>query len=101
MPITVPTQPVSLINIAEATNASQIGLSWQAPQSDGGSQIIDYTLWSDAGLQGLFTPIAINLTSTSFTVKGLSKGSTYQFKVSARNAVGQGPFSLPISVTAA
>lgn len=96
--LTVPSMPVSFLYIETNTNATQIELSWQAPQSDGGTPIIDYTLWSDAGS---LSPIAFNLTSTSYTVGGLRKGSTYQFKVSARNAVGQSPFSLPISVTAA
>ena len=38
----VPDAPVALFNNAAVTAAGVIGLTWQAPTTNGGSQLIDY-----------------------------------------------------------
>jgi hypothetical protein len=39
--------------------------------------------------------------STSYTKTGLSAGTTYKFKVSARNSIGTGFFSTEFTIVAA
>ena len=47
------------------------------------------------------TEVATGVTSTSYTQNGLSAGTTYAFKVRARNAVGLSSYSQVISIVAA
>ena len=76
--ITAPDAPENLVNNAAATSSSQIGLSWAAPLSDGGSEITSYTVSYDLESNGAyFIPIASGVTTTSFIAYGMSKGSTY------------------------
>lgn len=46
----VPDAPVSLANNVPVTSASQVGLTWNAGTSNGGSAITDYEVWYDAGV---------------------------------------------------
>ena len=39
-------------------------------------------------------------TKAQMTIKGLSSGTRYWFRVAAVNAAGQGPWSQPVSVVA-
>jgi len=45
--MTVPDAPINIVNVVTVTSATQIGLSWTAGHSTGGSPIIDYRIWSD------------------------------------------------------
>ncbi len=65
------------------------GLTWTAPSSDGGSPITGYrvTPYVNGSPQ---TPIATGSTATSFTVTGLTNGTTYTFTVAATNSTGYG-----------
>lgn len=44
---------------------------------------------------------ASGVTSTSYTKTGLSAGTTYKFKVSARNSIGTGTTTSEFSIVAA
>jgi hypothetical protein len=46
-------------------------------------------------------PVIANLAATSYLVTGLSVGSTYNFKVDARNAFGYSEFSEIVTTLAA
>jgi hypothetical protein len=81
----VTTVPSAPLNITLVVGDSQIKLSWAAPASDGGSEIIRYEVmkdgdaeWTDVGLE------------TSYTFTGLTNGEEYTFKVRAVNDVGAG-----------
>ena len=65
-------------------------LTWAAPFGDGGSPIIGYTVTEiidGAARAPVDTP------STTLAFPSLLDGTTYSFRVVARNAVGSGPFT--------
>jgi titin len=79
-----PNPPVSVSGTA---GDGQVAVSW-IPGSDGGSLVTDYLLQYSAN-QTAWTQIDDGQsTSTSYTVTGLTNGTAYYFRVSARTAVG-------------
>ena len=85
-PATVPSAPGGLLAIS---GDAQITLNWNAPSSDGGDFITTYSIYrgtssgnetflQDTGSAGL-----------SFIDIGLNNGTTYYYKVSAKNPVGE------------
>jgi hypothetical protein len=70
-------------------------LSWLAPIFNGGSPVIDYQISSDLASGNNFVVIATGVTTS------LTEGSTYQFKVEARNVYGLSTFSNTVSILAA
>jgi len=83
--------------VATAGNA-QIGLTWQAPSSNGGSSITNYKIYRGTSSNGetLLATIGIMLTYTDTAV---TNGVTYYYQVSAMNAAGEGPRSSEASAT--
>lgn len=45
--LTIPDAPLTLVNNLAVTFGTTIGLTWTSGVSDGGTPVIDYTLWSD------------------------------------------------------
>jgi hypothetical protein len=86
---TVPWAPTSVVGAAQDRAVS---LSWSAPASDGGSSITGYRITPYIGTTAQ-APILTNSTNTSYTVTGLTDGTTYTFTVAAINKVGTGPDS--------
>jgi titin len=85
--LTVPGEPTALANVPTVTNAIQVGLEWTAPSEDGGSVVIDYkVLYGEQ--TGSYNNEIAGITTTSFTVIGLTTGTVYKFKVQARNEYG-------------
>ena len=88
-------------------SVDSIEIRWSAP-SDGGSAIIDYGVFWDNGIGGgVFIYTGSTDGYLTFTVpvseesNALIAGRTYEFKVSALNAVGVGEQSDAIAVIAA
>lgn len=96
----VPDAPVTLANNAAVTASTQVGLTWSAGAFNGGSPIIDYKLSYDQGT-GTWTQFADGITTTSYTVTGLTPDTVYAFKVEARNLIGFSLESVEVSVRAA
>ena len=98
VPVTVPGAPTGL---AAVPGNGQVTLSWAAPASDGGSPVSGYIIYqgtSPGGETG--TPVnGSPVTATSYTVTGLTNGTTYYFKVVAVNAAGLSPLSEEASAT--
>ena len=97
-PVTVPGAPAGL---SASPGNARVTLSWAAPASDGGSAVTGYIIYQgtspggETGTQVNGSPV----TATSYTVAGLTNGTTYYFKAIAVNAVGLSPLSEEASAT--
>ena len=91
-PATTPGTPV----VSRTAGNASVSLSWPAP-ANGGSAITSYKIYrsTTTGTETLLTSTA----STSFNDTGLTNGTTYFYKVSAVNAVGEGSQSAEVSAT--
>ncbi|MEY4742715.1 MAG: hypothetical protein RIR34_54, partial [Actinomycetota bacterium] len=87
----VPDAPTGL-TVSGATSSS-INLAWTAPSS-GTQSISDYTIQYSANSGSTWTTFAHTAsTATSATVSGLTKATSYIFKVAAVSSVGTGSYS--------
>jgi predicted phage tail protein len=99
-PATVPGAPTGL---GATRGNTTVALSWKAPSSNGGSAITGYNVYegtspgAEAGTPVNTSPI----TGTSYTVRGLTNGTTYYFTVKAVNAAGSSAASNEASATPA
>ena len=96
----VPDAPLGLANNLQVTFGTLIGLTWAPGPQAGGTPVLDYTLWSDQG-SGSYQPVVSGLASTAYTVSGLSLGTSYTFRVQARNAFGLSDFTYSVAILAA
>ena len=98
IPVTVPGAPAGL---TATPGNGKVTLSWAAPASDGGSPVSGYIIYqgtSPGGETG--APVSGSMvTATSYTVTGLTNGTTYYFRLVAVNAVGLSPLSAEASAT--
>jgi hypothetical protein len=85
----IPDEPTNLIEKPGETTSTQIGLSWDAPNFNGGSPILDYRIWYDNGLGGTenFVELA-TVSELTYLATGLTQGNLYQFYVESRNLYG-------------
>ena len=88
-PVGLPAAPTTVL--ATAGNG-QASLSWTAG-SNGGSTIAGYKVEKEMGGNWITVSADTQSTSTSYTVTGLTNGSSYTFRVSAITARGTGPAS--------
>ena len=84
-----------------SVTAKTVGLTWSAPESDGGRPVTEYVVEQRLATKRAWKTIE----STSLleaTASKLKTGSPYVFRVAAKNDVGLGPFAeLPQPVTPA
>jgi fibronectin type 3 domain-containing protein len=75
-----------------------VALAWSAPSSDGGSAITGYKVYrgTASGGETLLTTLG---NVTSWTDTGAANGTTYYYKVTAFNSVGEGAASNELSAT--
>ena len=97
-PMTTPGVPTSLGGTAGDT---QVGLSWTAPTSDGGSALTGYRVESSTNSGSSWSTVVADTgsTSTSYTATSLANGTEYLFRVSAINVVGAGSASSSATAT--
>ncbi|HEX5457182.1 MAG TPA: fibronectin type III domain-containing protein, partial [Candidatus Nitrosotalea sp.] len=87
-PVTVSTPPTGLV--ATTASSSQITLSWNTPNNNGGSQITGYKIQRsiDAGSSWSVLTSNTGSTTTVYSDAGLASSTTYTYRVSAINSVG-------------
>ena len=87
---------------ADSENGA-VELWWDPPEFDGGSPITDYeyNYRQSGGSWNGWTATGTTLKEYDmyYSVSGLTNGTTYQFKVRAKNAVGTGPSTETLSAT--
>jgi hypothetical protein len=97
-PAAVVTRP-SAPTLTASDGTGSVNLSWTKP-SDGGSAILFYNIYraTSPGGEGS-TPYKQNVSGTTYTDTGVSNGTTYYYKVTAVNSVGEGLASNEASAT--
>ncbi len=89
-PAGVPLSPSSITGTGLGGSTT---IEWIVPTSDGGSAITDYVIEYSVAGSGTWTTFADGTsTATTATITGLTAGSSYEFRVSAKNLIGS---SLP------
>ncbi len=94
VPATVPGSPSNLLT--QPSDAT-ITLSWSQPASDGGKAIVAYQVYRriSGGSWAQITQTA----NRQYTDSGLVNGRTYDYYLTATNAMGAGPASSAVSAT--
>lgn len=95
MPVGPPTAP---LNPQGLPGDSQVSLSWDVPASDEGSPITNYSMYRGltSGGEAFLVRIGDVL---SYDDIGLTNGQPYYYRISASNAVGEGPLSEEVEAT--
>src|SRR3989441_687098 len=85
-----PSPPTGLA--ASASSSSQISLGWTAPADNGGSAITGYKIdrSTDGGLTWSTIVSNSGSTATTYSDTGLTRATTYTYRVSAINSAGTG-----------
>ena len=97
-PTAPPEPPGTPTDLQALAGDGTVSLSWTAPSFDGGSPITGYRVYrgtSPGGETFLQSTGAV----TSFHDSGLVNGTTYYYKVTALNAIGEGSLSNEASAT--
>ena len=92
---TVPTAPQSL-TVTEGSQVQELDASWQAPSSNGGSDVTGYKVQWKEEADSWDTDADVSEaaeTGTTHTITGLTGGVEYAVRVIATNDVGDGPAS--------
>jgi type II secretory pathway pseudopilin PulG len=86
--ITAPTAPSGLAGVG---GSGQVTLTWSAPSSNGGSAITSYKVYrgTSSGGEAYITTLGNVLTTTD---TGLAASTTYYYKVTAVNIVGESTY---------
>ena len=97
----VPTAPLSLA-VTPGDQSQELHASWQAPSSNGGSDVTGYKVQWKESTDSWDTEADVSeatVTGTSHTITSLTGGVEYRVRVSALNDVGTGPASAEASGT--
>lgn len=97
----VPDAPIDLLNDGSVTSDTVIRFTWTDGASDGGSPVLDYSVyWDNAGSE--FVLLASQFVEQYYmTTATLTPGAFYKFKVTSRNSVGDSQMSAEIEILAA
>jgi hypothetical protein len=85
--------PAAPLNPWATAGDASATISWQAPSDPGSSAVLSYEVVASPG----GATCSATAPDVSCTVPGLTNGSSYTFKVRARNGIGWSPLSTPTS----
>jgi len=92
--------PHNPVNLAITIGDTEVTLSWSPPLSNGGVAITDYVIEYKLSSGGVWVVYGDGSSdNTTADVLGLANDTSYDFRVSAVNPIGQGPASSIISGT--
>ncbi len=92
--------PQKPLNLAVSIGDRSVDLSWSQPASDGGSTVTDYVVEYQLTSGGVWATFVDGVgTSTVATVTNLTNDTSYDFRVSAVNSIGQGAPSSEVTGT--
>jgi len=93
VPGVLPSAPLNLSGVPDAANRT-VSLFWNPPATLGLPNLTDYAVEYRPQGTGPFTVFADGVQSTTgAVVTGIVPGGTYEFRVKATNAVGDGPYA--------
>ena len=93
-PFTVPSEP---LNPAASGNLERITVTWNAPASNGGSDILSYQLYRGTASGNLAPRATLPASARNFHDADVLAGTQYFYRVAAVNGVGEGPPSNEVS----
>lgn len=97
----MPDAPIDLTNDLTTTTDLVIRFTWTAGASDGGSPVIDHTIYYDQAT-GEYVELESGVVGLAYlTSVTLTPGLFYKFKITARNSVGSSLYSEEINILAA
>jgi fibronectin type III domain protein/SdrD B-like protein len=85
--------------LAATPGNGRVTLSWTAPADDGGAAVTDYVVQAAPSGGDWATVDDGASDATTATVSGLGNGTTYRFRVAARNEAGDGDWAVSGPVT--
>jgi parallel beta-helix repeat protein len=98
-PVTVPSVPLNLtVEVQDTT----VLVRWNPPASDGGSPILKYRIYriSSNGTEILLTTVWVTAQDIRvYPDTAVERDQTYRYRVSAVNAVGEGPKTNEVTAT--
>lgn len=89
-----PSAPSGPLSIESATETS-VTLTWNPPESDGGSAVTVYVIEKREVTSSTWTTVdalPAGATPLTYTVTDLTVGQAYVFRVAAENQAGLGPY---------
>ena len=96
-----PGQAAAAVAPESGVGSGSVRLTWNTPASTGGVVISDYVIQSSTS-GGPWTTVEDGVsTATRFTIRGLTNGTGYRFRVAAENAIGAGAWSATLRATPA
>ena len=97
----VPTAPLSL-TVTPGDQIQVLDVSWQAPSSNGGSDVTGYKVQWKESADSWDTEADVSeatVTGTSHTITSLTGGVEYSVRVTATNIAGDGPGTTEVRAT--
>ena len=95
-PMTVPDAPAGL---TPTPGDAQLRLTWTPPASNGGSPVTSYKVYQGTTANFTAKDPVTTVTGTSVPLTHLVNGTTYYFRVTAVNKVGEGQASSEVPAT--
>ncbi|CAD7079244.1 unnamed protein product [Hermetia illucens] len=93
------TQPHAPYNLSATATDSSVTIQWMPGYSGGPDYKQDYTIWyREAGVSDWSTIPVTPSGSTQVTINRLSPGTTYEFQVVGKNALGEGMMSKVMTI---
>jgi fibronectin type 3 domain-containing protein len=94
-PMTIPSPPINLI---QSHGDDYVDMTWEPPLSDGGSPITNYTIFRGTS-PGAVSILAVAVFGQQYNDTTVIGGTTYYYRVSATNSVGEGDLSNEVAAT--